>query len=97
MPYDAITLELRTPYNAVGQIVALLGSIIGSVGTIFISVGLYRNAYILWAVSNPLLLVWCAGEGRFWKDGMSTKMLAGMYGIYIVFNTYALLTVATKF
>jgi len=84
-------------YAYPGQVIAVLGSIIGSVGTIFISIGMYRQAYTLWAISNPLLLIWCVGEGRWWEGGLSTKMLAAMYGIYIVFNTYALLTVAKTF
>lgn len=75
-----------------GQFLAIGGSLISIYGTLRNNLlHDHRGAMIIWALSNPLLLLWATGYGlQYWDGGLSAAGLWGMYFVFSVSNIYGL-------
>lgn len=77
----------------VGYMLVLGGTIFGAIGAIVNAMGAHKPAFLIWAVSNPMLLAWALGaKYEKWDYGLSYGMLAFMYLVFIIGNLYALET-----
>jgi hypothetical protein len=78
--------------GCVGTILAISGSILSLYGAWLFNIKRdYTGSKVVWAISNPALLVWSAGYLlRLWDGSLSMLFVAGMYGYYTVTNWYGL-------
>jgi len=76
----------------IGSILSIVGSAIGITGTLVNSLLLFHNAAILiWAVSNPILLLWAHGSRKeWWNGGLSYEAIEIMYAVFTVSGIYAI-------
>ena len=80
-------------YQEIGLTLSVSGAILTIVGTLVNNL-LHRHltAMGIWAVSNPLVLVWALGYlAGFWDVGLSMIAVAAMYAVMLVSNWYGLL------
>jgi vacuolar-type H+-ATPase subunit I/STV1 len=76
----------------IGSILTIIGSAIGSIGTIVNSLWLHHNlAILVWMISNPILLVWAiGGHKKWWEGGLSYAALIIMYLVFTLSGIYAI-------
>ncbi len=84
------TIKIQLENLGIG--IAALGTAISCLGVIANNISLdHILAMQLWALSNPLLLIWAIGNYRRWWDGgLSALALIVMYGIFSITNLYGL-------
>jgi hypothetical protein len=75
-----------------GTTLSFYGSLLNSIGAIINALGYHNEAFIVWFFGNPMLMIWAFGYWKgYWNGGMPAVYITLMYGIFMIFNFYAIL------
>jgi len=76
----------------IGTFLAIGGTILSIYGAVVFNQWRdYTRAKMVWAISNPMLLVWALGYlAGYWDGSLSVAALACLYAVYTISNWWGL-------
>ena len=79
--------------SSVGTALAITGTVASIYGAVVFNQWKdYTQAKMVWAISNPMLLVWALGYiAGYWDGSLSVAALACLYAVYTISNWWGLL------